>query len=146
MDSQELWLAAVLGDAKLGGHGATALGWMCLQGEKSKGTDLHSKTASAAQVTRDQAKILNYGRIYGAGEPFAKLLLMQFNPGITELEASKRARHMYAQTKGSRGYKLNSTGAWLYDRFDVGDDEPPPYSGWVVERDFCVWLEPQVEQ
>jgi len=134
VDSQELWLAAVLGDAKLGGHGATALGWMCLQGEKSKGTDLHSKTAAAAQVTRDQAKILNYGRIYGAGEPFAKLLLMQFNPGITELEAAKRARHMYAQTKGSRGYKLNSTGAWLYDRFNVVDGEPPPYSGWVVER------------
>ena len=81
---------------------------MCLQGDKSQGTDLHSKTAAAAQVSpcdvsmsrvticheqvsRDQAKVLNYGRIYGAGEPFAKLLLMQFNPSLTEKEAGARS-------------------------------------------------------
>ena len=39
-----------MGDSQAGGHGATALGWMTLQGEKSLGTDLHSKTAAAAQV------------------------------------------------------------------------------------------------
>ena len=31
VDSQELWLASILGDAKVGEHGATPLGWMCLQ-------------------------------------------------------------------------------------------------------------------
>ena len=51
VDSQELWLASVLGDSERGGHGSTPLGWMSLQGEKGKGTDLHSKTAAAAQVT-----------------------------------------------------------------------------------------------
>ena len=51
VDSQELWLASVLGDAIIGDHGATPLGWMTLQGEKSQGTDLHSKTAAAAQVS-----------------------------------------------------------------------------------------------
>ena len=50
VDSQELWLASLLGDARSGGHGSTPLGWMCLQGDKNKGTDLHSKTAQAAQV------------------------------------------------------------------------------------------------
>ena len=50
-------------------------------------------------MTRDQAKILNYGRIYGAGEPFARLLLMQFNPGLSEKEAAARAKHMYQQVK-----------------------------------------------
>jgi len=113
VDQQELWLASVMGDAQAGGHGATPLGWMTLQGEKGKGTDLHSKTAAAAQVTRDQAKILNYARIYGAGEPFARSLLMQFNSSLTEEESAKRAKHMYLQTKGERGYKLNHEGMWL---------------------------------
>ncbi len=114
VDSQELWLASVLGDSERGGHGATPLGWMSLQGEKSKGTDLHSKTASAAQVSRDQAKVLNYARIYGAGEPFAKQLLKQFNPDLTDEEVVTRAKHMYEQTKGLRGYKLNEKGEWLH--------------------------------
>ena len=114
VDQQELWLASVMGDAQAGGHGATPLGWMTLQGEKGKGTDLHSKTAAAAQVTRDQAKILNYARIYGAGEPFARSLLMQFNSSLSEEEAAKRAKHMYLQTKGERGYQLNQEGVWLH--------------------------------
>ena len=50
VDSQELWLASILGDAMTGDHGSTPLGWMCLQGDKTDGTDLHSKTAAAAQV------------------------------------------------------------------------------------------------
>ena len=41
-------------------------------------------------MSRDQAKILNYGRIYGAGEPFARLLLMQFNPSLSEKQAADR--------------------------------------------------------
>ena len=49
VDSQELWLASILGDASAG-HGSTPLGWMCLQGHEANGTDLHSKTAAAAQV------------------------------------------------------------------------------------------------
>ena len=61
-----------------------------MQGDKAQETDLHSKTAAAAQVSRDQAKILNYGRIYGAGEPFARLLLMQFNPSLSEKQAADR--------------------------------------------------------
>ena len=64
-------------------------------------------------MTRDQAKVLNYGRIYGAGEPFARTLLAQFNASLSEEEVVKRAKHMYSQTKGSRGYKLNSRGRWL---------------------------------
>jgi len=123
VDSQELWLASVLGDAVRGGHGSTPLGWMSLQGERSKGTDLHSKTAAAAQVSRDQAKILNYARIYGAGEMFAKLLLKQYNPDLSDTEVAARARHMYEQTKGLRGYKLNKQGAWLYEfMFEEADN------------------------
>jgi len=48
---QELWIAAVFGDAYFAReHGCTALGWMTLQGTKSEGTDLHSKTAKYSIV------------------------------------------------------------------------------------------------
>lgn len=40
-------------------------------------------------MSRDEAKILNYGRIYGAGIPFAKQLLRTFNPSLSENEASR---------------------------------------------------------
>ena len=43
VESQELWIAAVIGDAHFTGHhGSTALGWMTLQGNKAQGTDMHS--------------------------------------------------------------------------------------------------------
>ena len=115
VDSQELWIAAVIGDAQFTGHhGSTALGWMTLQGSKAKGTDMHSVVAKSVGVTRDRAKILNYGRIYGAGVPFAKQLLMQFNPLLSEEQASKLASKMYLETKGERTYVLNKLGAFCY--------------------------------
>uniref|UniRef100_A0A8C4M8Z2 DNA polymerase subunit gamma-1 n=1 Tax=Equus asinus asinus TaxID=83772 RepID=A0A8C4M8Z2_EQUAS len=103
VDSQELWIAAVLGDAHFAGmHGCTAFGWMTLQGRKSRGTDLHSKTAATVGISREHAKIFNYGRIYGAGQPFAERLLMQFNHRLTRQEAAEKAQQMYAVTKGLR--------------------------------------------
>ena len=36
------------------------------QGTKAEGTDMHSRTAAILNITRDQAKIVNYARIYGA--------------------------------------------------------------------------------
>nr|CAG4640618.1 EOG090X00SQ [Eulimnadia texana] len=111
VDSQELWIASVIGDAHFAGiHGATALGWMTLQGKKSEGTDMHSRTAMAASISRDQAKVINYGRIYGAGERFAKTLLMQFNHALTEAEAVEKAQRMYAITKGKLMLRLSAKG------------------------------------
>lgn len=75
---------------------------MTLQGRKSRGTDLHSKTASTVGISREHAKIFNYGRIYGAGQPFAERLLMQFNHRLTRQEAAEKAQQMYAVTKGLR--------------------------------------------
>ena len=37
--------------------GCTAFGWMTLQGKKSDGTDLHSKTAITIDISRDNAKV-----------------------------------------------------------------------------------------
>lgn len=79
---------------------------MTLQGKKSQGTDLHSRTAQAVGISREHAKVFNYGRIYGAGQPFAERLLMQFNHRLSQAEAADKARHMYAVTKGLRRYHL----------------------------------------
>lgn len=75
---------------------------MTLQGRKSRGTDLHSKTAATVGISREHAKVFNYGRIYGAGQPFAERLLMQFNHRLTSEEAAEKAQQMYAVTKGLR--------------------------------------------
>lgn len=102
VDSQELWIGSLLGDAQFGWSGSTALGWMNLQGSKSDGTDLHSRTASILGMTRDNAKIFNYGRIYGAGVKYAAQLLLKFNPNLSAAEAAARASELYHATKGKR--------------------------------------------
>jgi DNA polymerase gamma 1 len=125
VDSQELWIASLLGDAHfIGIHGCTAMGWMTLQGNKADGTDLHSVTAKNVGINRNHAKILNYGRIYGAGKPFAILLLQQFNPSLSHEEAEEKAMVLYQSTKGSRKYTLNKRGKYLAKEMgmDILDD------------------------
>ncbi|GLD60228.1 DNA polymerase subunit gamma-1 [Lates japonicus] len=120
VDSQELWIAAVLGEAQFAGmHGCTAFGWMTLQGKKSQGTDLHSRTAETVGISREHAKVFNYGRIYGAGQPFAERLLMQFNHRLSQTEAANKARQMYALTKGIRRYNLSENGEWLVSKLGI---------------------------
>lgn len=79
---------------------------MTLQGKKSNATDLHSKTAATVGISREHAKVFNYGRIYGAGLPFAERLLMQFNHRLTQQQAREKAQQMYAVTKGIRRWVL----------------------------------------
>lgn len=110
VDSQELWIASVIGDSYYGKeHGATAFGWMTLSGRKSDGTDMHSATAKAIGITRDNAKVLNYARIYGAGKPFSERLLKQFNPDLSHAQAKQKAIAMFNMTKGNRIYKLHDS-------------------------------------
>ncbi len=128
VDSQELWIAAVIGDAHFTKeHGSTALGWMTLQGSKADGSDMHSKTASAIGVSRNEAKVLNYGRIYGAGIPFAAQLIRNFNPSLSEEEAKKKSAEMYKMTKGERHVALSRRGQVIHEVvFGVKADGPIP--------------------
>lgn len=103
VDSEELWIASLVGDSVFRLHGGTALGWMTLEGTKNAGTDLHSKTANILGISRNEAKVFNYGRIYGAGVKFATSLLKKFNPSITDEKASEVAKTLYAETKGNTG-------------------------------------------
>ncbi|KAM4892978.1 DNA polymerase subunit gamma-1 [Sylvia borin] len=137
VDSQELWIAAVLGEAQFAGmHGCTAFGWMTLQGKKSNATDLHSKTATTVGISREHAKVFNYGRIYGAGQPFAERLLMQFNHRLTQQQAREKAQQMYAVTKGIRRFHLSEEGEWLVTKLDLAVDraEDGSVSGQDVQR------------
>ena len=102
VDSEELWVASVMGDAQFGIHGATALGWQTLEGTKSAGTDMHSATAAKIGVSRDEAKVFNYSRIYGAGVKHATHLLLKANATLASDQASDRAKALYAATKGKR--------------------------------------------
>ncbi|XP_074606134.1 DNA polymerase subunit gamma-1-like [Acropora palmata] len=123
VDSQELWIAAILGDAHFAGmHGSTAFGWMTLQGRKSEGTDLHSKTAETIGISRDHAKIFNYGRIYGAGQKYAEKLLLQFNHRLTEKEAHQKAATLYANTKGVAKFLLTDFGKAMAEKFGFTED------------------------
>ncbi|KAK3357590.1 DNA polymerase family A-domain-containing protein, partial [Lasiosphaeria hispida] len=102
VDSEELWIASVVGDATFKMHGGNAIGFMTLEGTKAAGTDLHSRTASILGITRNDAKVFNYGRIYGAGLKFAAQLLRQFNPSLSETETLAIASKLYLATKGTK--------------------------------------------
>lgn len=102
VDSQELWIASLIGDATFQLHGGNAVGFMTLEGTKSAGTDLHSRTAGILGISRNDAKVFNYGRIYGAGLKFAATLLRQFNPSLTDAQTSKTANDLYQNTKGKK--------------------------------------------
>lgn len=102
VDSEELWIASLVGDATFKLHGGNAVGFMTLEGTKAAGTDLHSRTAGILGISRNDAKVFNYGRIYGAGLKFAATLLRQFNPSLTDAETSKTANDLYQTTKGKK--------------------------------------------
>jgi DNA polymerase gamma 1 len=111
VDSEELWISSCMGDAQFGFHGATAIGWMTLEGTKAAGTDLHSKTAKILQISRDQAKVFNYSRIYGAGMRHAILLLLQSSSSVSPEDAQKLAENLYAATKGKNTHRTD-----IFDR------------------------------
>ncbi|KAF2838443.1 DNA polymerase gamma [Patellaria atrata CBS 101060] len=111
VDSQELWIASLIGDAQFKLHGGNAIGFMTLEGIKAAGTDLHSRTAKILGISRNDAKVFNYGRIYGAGVKFASALLRQFNPNLSEAETTAIASNLYVETKGKK-----TTRKALHDR------------------------------
>jgi len=102
VDSQELWIASLMGDAQFGLHGGNAIGFMTLEGTKAAGTDMHSRTAKILGISRNDAKVFNYGRIYGAGLNFAGTLLKQFNPELNAAQTAEIASKLYYETKGQK--------------------------------------------
>lgn len=100
VDSEELWIASLLSDSIFKIHGGSAIGWMTLEGNKLEKTDLHSKTAEILGISRNEAKVFNYSRIYGAGLKHTSTLLKQFNPSLTDAEVIKICNNLFDSTKG----------------------------------------------
>lgn len=114
VDSEELWIASVIGDSQFGFHGASALGWMTLQGSRADKTDMHSRTADILGISRNDAKTFNYGRIYGCGPKYAVELLMRFNKTISLSEAKERVNTLYSETKGRKAYIRGTKDTFYY--------------------------------
>ncbi|CAB5196034.1 unnamed protein product [Rhizophagus irregularis] len=115
VDSQEMWISSLISDAEFGFHGATGLGLMMLQGSKSEGTDLHSETAKILGITRDDAKVFNYSRLYGAGIKTILGMLENSFANINVEEAEERVKTLFKKTKGQRYYSsnINGHGFWF---------------------------------
>lgn len=63
----EQWIAAMLGDSanEAKKAGGTEFSRMLLSGSKANKSDLHSVVAREVGISRDNAKVLNYARLYG---------------------------------------------------------------------------------
>ncbi|KAL3266716.1 hypothetical protein HHI36_010877 [Cryptolaemus montrouzieri] len=132
VDSQELWIASLIGDASHAKiQGGTPFGWMTLSGNKADGTDMHSVTAKAVGISRDHAKVINYARIYGAGQNFAERLLKQFNPTISDSEAKRKSLKMFNMTKGKRIYFLKKEFV-----FDFPDQAYSKWQAFEIAKSF----------
>jgi len=109
VDSQEQWLAALLGDSVIGKGkaGATIFSNMLLTGSKSDNSDLHSVVAKEVGISRNHAKVLNYARLYGAGKKHSIEFLKQ--QCIEENQAKNFAEKLFTTTKGEDKsyYELN---------------------------------------
>ncbi|CAD5215857.1 unnamed protein product [Bursaphelenchus xylophilus] len=103
VDSQEQWLAALFGDFLEGKQkaGSTAFSNMQLAGTKSTGTDLHTVVAESVGISRNNAKVLNYARLYGSGMNHAIDFLVQ--KGISREVAKETAMKLFDTTKGTSG-------------------------------------------
>ncbi|KAL7267750.1 DNA-directed DNA polymerase gamma mip1 [Rhizina undulata] len=135
VDSQELWIASLVGDSQFKLHGGNAIGFMTLEGTKAAGTDLHSKTAKILGISRNNAKVFNYGRIYGAGLKFATTLLRQFNPSLTDAQAAEVAQNLYTETKGQkamrkplseRSFWRGGTESFVFNKLEEFADQDKP--------------------
>lgn len=64
-----------------------------------EGTDLHSVVAKQVNIDRNDAKVLNYARLYGAGKMHAMEFLKQ--KGLSEENAEKIVIKLFQTTKGT---------------------------------------------
>ena len=151
VDSQELWIASLMGDSysyKI--HGGTGLSYMTLRGSKSDKTDMHSKTASLIGITRDDAKVLNYARIYGAGQKFIERFLINTNPNLNSEQAKEKAKTIFKETKGERKFRSKiywegGTESATFNKLEEIASSPYPRTP-VLECQISEALEPEQDQ
>uniref|UniRef100_A0A7E4WC68 DNA-directed DNA polymerase n=1 Tax=Panagrellus redivivus TaxID=6233 RepID=A0A7E4WC68_PANRE len=121
VDSQEQWLAALLGDVVHGAGkaGATPFANMLLAGSKADNSDLHSVVAKQVGISRQNAKVLNYARLYGAGKNHAIQFLKQ--QALSESQATHFSEKLFSTTKGVD---------WVY--YQLADDMVPVFKEFLA--------------
>ena len=111
VDSQEMWIAALLADKHAGSEiaGFTPISFMVCNGSKDAGTDVHTVTALNVGIDRNKAKVLNYARLYMCG-------MKKAQENIGGENSYEKAKEMWELTKGKKTLKLPSdVDDWLVD-------------------------------
>jgi DNA polymerase gamma 1 len=103
-DGQELQIASIYADVWEGGFvGASPMAHTILSGAKEKGTDAHTKLATAIGVDRDTAKGVGFAMLYGAGvRTIANTIQKKFKDRSTN-ELRQYGTRALAFKKGERG-------------------------------------------
>jgi DNA polymerase gamma 1 len=73
-------------------------------------------------------KVINYGRIYGAGVAYCAQLVRQFNKQLSEQQATEMAKSLYDATKGKRIFRMSPEGLGFFR--DIGVDL---HNAWFTE-------------
>ena len=114
VDSEESWLAGIMGDSVLGFNGSTPLGMINVVGQKGKtleaSTDIHSIMAKETGIDRDNTKNRVYGCIYGQGLTGDTNGLLKNMPSMTLDEAQANSKVFLSKFKGTVLYEASSHG------------------------------------
>ncbi len=107
-DAQESVIATIFADSYYKISGSTQFGHSVLAGSKEDGTDNHSMTAKAINISRAIAKGCNYGMLYGAGVKTLASTIRQGNKNIPTAEAEVMAKKLISVKKGKKASKFSN--------------------------------------
>jgi DNA polymerase gamma 1 len=107
-DAQESVIATIFADSYYKISGSTQFGHSVLAGSKEDGTDNHSMTAKAINISRAIAKGCNYGMLYGAGVKTLASTIRQGNKAIPTTEAEVMAKKLISVKKGRKASKFSN--------------------------------------
>lgn len=135
-DSQELLLAAELGDTIIDGsqrqgyRGSTPFSISCHIGDKAQRTTPHYLLADSANIDYTLAKNINYGIVYGLSINGTVDYFLMANKTMTKTEALERSTVTHAKQKGVKqgGLYYNGAASPTYNNFSRLVSSPNPRS------------------
>lgn len=105
VSSEEAWLAGCYGDQDMGFCASTPFGAINAMGTSATRTDIHSMVADSQTISRDVAKVLNYGTIYGAGVKGNADVLLKNDPTMATGVATAKAKAFIEHLKGAKNWE-----------------------------------------
>ena len=137
VDSQELWISDLLGDAIVGVIGGTPSGMQTLLGTKENGMDMHTVFAKDNGMARDGAKQCNYARRYGSGLAAQTVYMRQWIAGLSDADAKAKAKTSMLKTKGRKvkGQYQDGTESTMFnalERIATSNEPRTPFLGCAI--------------